>query len=179
MKNTILQYLKTAHKTGEHTLTSGRKSNFYVDVKSLMFNAKFIDLLGHAMCSAISFKWADTIVAVGGMEMGSIPISTAVVIKSNKMHEIPYNHFVVRKNPRTHGTGCQIEGIEYIRNKSVIIVDDVLTSGMSILKTASILEQNGVECKGAIVVVDRQERIYTFPFPVINLFTRNDIITND
>lgn len=149
-------------------------SDFYIDVKTLMFDADFINLIGRQMCKILDKKWGTLCSAVGGMELGSVPLSTAVAIKSNG----DYNHFVVRKNIRGHGTKSQIEGLKYIENKNVVIIDDVLATGGSILKTATILEEHNVNCVGALLVVDRQEPYCcnSFPFPVVCLYTKRDIL---
>jgi len=175
MRKTLLEYLVKAHKVGDFTLTSGIKSDFYIDVKSLMFNARFIALLGQAMFRYIDSEWHGA--AVGGMELGSVPISTAIAIKSTNYLVDPVHHFVVRKVPKGHGMGAQIEGFEYIKDKPVVIVDDVLTTGGSIIKTADVLTQNGISVVGAVVVVDRMDMRQPIPFPVHALFTKKDILS--
>ena len=180
MNNTLLEYLITAYKVGDFTLTSGKQSDFYIDVKSLMYDARFLSCVSTKMLDIITSKWRDECVAIGGMELGSVPLSTGVSIKSYTCNpHYTYDHFVVRKQAKSHGLGTQIEGYKYIKGQNVVIVDDVLTSGFSILRTNEIIEENNVHCIGAVVVVDRQEidNLKIFPFPVVSLFTKKDIIT--
>ena len=173
MHKTLLTYLKSAYKTGDFELTSGKRSDFYIDVKTLMFNSKFITCAGMYMFNQIYKRWGNSCVAVGGMELGSVPLSTATSIKSNGM----YDHYVVRKGTKAHGMKTQIEGLTYIEGKNVVIVDDVFTTGGSLALTASMLRDHNVNCLGAFFVMDRQEVSHsTFPFPIYSLFTKRDLI---
>ncbi len=167
--------LKNTVQKGKFKLTSGRESDFYINVKSLMFEAKLINVLGHIMFSTINKKWGNKIDAVGGMELGSVPLSTAISYRSytysvNKS----VDHFVVRKTERKHGTGNLIEGSFF--NKNVVIVDDVLTSGSSICKAYNELDKY-CNILGAIVVVDRQEvDLSTLPLEVLSLYKKEELL---
>lgn len=178
MRTSLLNYLVLAHKIGDFTLTSGAKSDFYIDVKSLMFNAKALELLGVNIFKCINSRWSDTALAIGGMELGSVPLSAATVLRSCRVLDTPYSHFVVRKKAKGHGTNAAIEGIAELRKaNTVILVDDVLTTGGSLIKTANTLAENGIHVTGGVVVVDRQESIKEkLPFDVYALFTKKDII---
>lgn len=171
MRKALLETLKGAVKTGSFTLTSGLTSDFYIDVKSLLFNASFLAMLSYELTNEVYRLYGNSICAVGGMEMGSIPLSTAIVIESTR-HEIPYNHFVIRKTQREHGTKSNIEGFENInKGRPVLLVDDVLTTGGSLVKCQKILAERGIVVEGAIVIVDREEAP-TLPFVINSLFTK-------
>lgn len=159
-------------KFGDFTLTSGKKSDFYVDVKALMFDPRTLALLGEELYIKIEQIYGN-IDCVGGMELGSIPLSSAIAIYSYARGGMvnPWPHFVVRKRPRDHGTLSQIEGV---CSGDIVIVDDVLTTGGSIIKTKSILEDAGHTVIGAIVVVDREEAI-KIDIPVASLFTKSGL----
>lgn len=165
-------YVKECCGHGNFKLTSGRVSDFYVNVKSLMFTPHSLALLGEKLFTTMTKEFG-VVDCIGGMEMGSIPLTSAMSIYSYAMGrkgvEVP--HFVVRKEPRTHGTGSQIEGKCF---GDIVLVDDVLTTGGSLIKTANVLQQHGWEVKGAIVVVDREES-QDMPFPVISLFTKTQL----
>lgn len=173
----IKKQIKPYCKVGDFTLTSGKKSDFYIDLKSLMMQGEFLGLVAEALArtSLRNFKQADNdvVLYVGGMELGSVPLTTAMCTHTKYL-----NQFIIRKNKRIHGTNSQIEGSEAIKEQQVVLVDDVLTTGGSIKKMCDALEGHA-EVLGTIVVVDRQESdlaiMQNLP-PVISLFTKEDLI---
>lgn len=176
-KKKLLGKLKTVYLPGIFTLTSGRQSDFYINAKKLMFEAEALTLMGYVLHRIIKDKWGYAPDAVGGIELGSVPLSSAIALRSQKVDEKPYNHFVIRKNIRTHGTGVNIEGIDNVALKSVVIVDDVLSTGGSLLKAYDMLVSAGATVLGAVVIVDRQEKdLQVLPFPVYAAFTKKQIM---
>lgn len=171
------EQIKAYCKTGDFVLTSGRKSDFYVDLKSLMMQGSFLgDIAGLlTRTMQINFKEInnDPVIYVGGMELGSVPLTTAVCTYTRYM-----NQFIIRKGKRKHGTGSQIEGGEAIKGKQIVLIDDVLTTGGSIEKMCKALEGHA-DILGTIVVVDRQEADEEFMSqlpPVFSLFKKEDLI---
>ena len=100
------QYVKECCGHGSFKLTSGRRSSFYVNVKSLMFNPHSLTLLGEELFMEID-RLFGVVDCVGGMEMGSIPLTSSIAVYSYARGTLchPLPHFVVRKKPREHGTG--------------------------------------------------------------------------
>jgi orotate phosphoribosyltransferase len=143
----LKQYLKEcgAFKTGEFTLTSGKKSNFYVDIKQASTNPKILSEIAREMKSLIKDEKR-----IAGMELGAVPLAVAVSLESG----IPY--VIIRKTERTHGTGKLIEG-SMIAGERFILVEDVTTSGSSLVKAAEIIRQAKGVVDRALVVVDREE----------------------
>lgn len=168
--NQLEFYVNQCCKFGNFELTSGGTSDFYIDIKSLLFQAEPLTLIGRCMLSAISRAYGD-IDCIGGLELGSVPLSSAISITS-VTHSVtgdPVHHFAIRKTPRTHGTKSQIEGV---CEGKVILVDDVLTTGGSLVKARDALFREGMTILGAAVVVDREEAI-ELDFPVISLFKKS------
>lgn len=133
-----------AVKFGEFTLTSGATSNYYVDVKSAMTDPETLRAIGEEM-GALAKNYD----AVAGMELGAVPIATAVSLAAN----IPL--LMVRKGERAHGTGKRIEG-PLTEGMRVFVVEDVTTSGGSTVEAIKVLREAGATVTDASVVVDRE-----------------------
>lgn len=137
-----------AFKTGEFTLTSGKKSSFYVDIKQASTNPEVLKEI--AACMAQKLEGEDKI---AGMELGAVPLAVALSL------EVGLPYLIIRKKERKHGTGKLIEG-PLESGDSILLVEDVTTTGSSLLKAAEIIKQEGGEVTRALVVVDREEGAY-------------------
>jgi orotate phosphoribosyltransferase len=136
---------------GDFTLTSGKKATFYIDLRELSLDHRVSPLIGDVMLELINeFEPID---AVGGLTMGADPIATAImhrgVLTGRRL-----DSFVVRKEPKDHGRGRQIEGPD-LRGKRVVVVEDTSTTGGSPLAAARAVEAAGGEVVAVCVVVDR------------------------
>lgn len=150
--------LELAHKEGavlfgDFTLSSGRKSDHYWDGKKVTLHPTGAYLVGKAIFDLIRDLNID---AIGGLEMGAIPVATAVALVSAQEGK-PIPAFIVRKNPKEHGTRVQIEGFVPPHGSRVVIVDDVITSGESILKATKAVERRRCQVVRIITLVDRHE----------------------
>ncbi len=137
-------------------LASGAKSNFYFNCKPTTLNAEGMFLIGHLIYNLIKKEksWKE-IKAVGGLTLGADPIATAIAYTSHLKGE-PLEAFIVRKEPKKHGTMSWIEGSVTKGNK-VIIVEDVITTGGSTLKAIKRAGASGLKALGVIALIDRQE----------------------
>ena len=112
------------------------------------------------------------------MTLGADPISLAVGMTSAS-EEKPLQAFTVRKEPKGHGKGKQIEG-NFTEGDTIVIVDDVITTGGSTLKAADVLEASGAKIAFALVLVDREEggreAIEARGIPVVSLFSRSTLL---
>lgn len=144
-------------RTGEpFTLASGQTSTFYFNTKPTMLDPEGASLIAHLMLDALEDTKADFI---GGLEMGAVPIASFVAPASFARGQ-PLRAFIVRKNPKDHGTQSLIEGLmkeESLSGKKVIIVEDVTTTGGSAVKAAEIVQAEGAEVVQVFTIVDRQE----------------------
>jgi orotate phosphoribosyltransferase len=136
---------------GDFTLTSGKKASFYIDLRELSLDHRVAPLIGEVMLGLLDeFGPVD---AVGGLTMGADPIATAIlhrgVLAGKKL-----DAFVVRKEPKDHGRGRQIEGPD-LTGKRVVVVEDTSTTGGSPLTAARAVEKAGAEVVAVCVVVDR------------------------
>ena len=140
----------------EMKLASGRTSNFYFNMKPAMLHPEGAHLIGSLILDAIAGEAAGLI---GGLEMGAVPIATAVATVSHQ-RGTPIGAFFVRKQAKEHGTQSLIEGLpkgETLAGRRVVIVEDVTTTGGSALKAAVAIKAAGGIIVMVVTVVDRQE----------------------
>ncbi len=177
--------LEKSVRTGNFTLASGKQSDLYIDCRVTAldpFGANLIgDLAWHAVRSKIHSSHLK-IDAIGGMTLGADPISLAIGMTSARLHPAEaLQVFTVRKEPKGHGAGRQIEGNFHAGN-TVIVVDDVITTGGSTLKAIDVIEREGGKVAFALVLVDREEggcqAIEARGVHVISLFTRSTLLTD-
>jgi orotate phosphoribosyltransferase len=141
---------------GEITLASGRKSNFYFNLKPTMLDAEGASLLAELTLDAFANEKIDY---VGGLEMGAVPIAGAIA-QLSFMRGAPIQAFFVRKKPKEHGAKLTVEGLakgESLQGKRVVIVEDVTTTGGSALKAADVVRDAGGAIAFVFTMVDREE----------------------
>jgi orotate phosphoribosyltransferase len=163
----------------EFTLASGRKSNFYFDARKTTLSARgqnLIGQIGHA------FIWNTVGIApgVGGLEVGSIPIATAIAQHSNFGGGL-MDAFYVRKAAKAHGTGKIVEGVDHIpKGSKLIVVEDVTTTGGSALKAVKAVREAGYVCEAVFTLVDREEggreNIEAEGCTLYSFFDRSDLL---
>ena len=132
---------------GDFTLSSGKKSDYYINMKKAITEPKILSTISKLIYNEIK---DDNIDKVAGPALGAVPIATAVSLES----ELPL--LMIRKEKKGYGTSKLIEG-ELNQGDNVIVVEDVSTTGGSLLKAIKAIENNGGNVTRAFVVVDRQE----------------------
>ena len=138
------------------TLASGRTSDFYCNLKPTMMDPEGAFLIGSLLSDALASVNAD---AIGGLELGAVPLATVVAAISHAKGR-PLPAFFVRKQAKDHGTQSLVEGLkrgETLRGRRVIIVDDVMTTGGSSMKAVAAVQADGATVVHVIAVVDREE----------------------
>jgi orotate phosphoribosyltransferase len=145
-----------SYEEREVTLASGRKSNFYFDGKQTALHARGGLLVGKAFWEIVK-TFAGPVHGVGGLTMGADPIATATSIAAN-LDGQAVHAFIIRKEPKGHGTGQWLEGRKNLPPGSrVVIVEDVTTTGGSSMKAVERARQEGLEVLGIVTLVDREE----------------------
>ncbi|MGJ8671343.1 orotate phosphoribosyltransferase [Rubritalea sp.] len=175
--------LEKSVRTGEFTLASGAKSDLYIDCRVTALDPVGAQLIGKlgwkAVRERIQAEGLD-IDAIGGMTMGADPISLAVGMTSametpDEMIQV----FNIRKEPKGHGRGKQIEG-NFKEGDQVVVVDDVITTGGSTIQAIEAIERAGGTVKFALVLVDREEggraAIEARGIPVVSLYSRSTLL---
>jgi orotate phosphoribosyltransferase len=175
--------LEKSVRTGHFTLASGQASDLYIDCRVTAldpFGANLIGDLGwHAVRSKIHSEHLK-IDGIGGMTLGADPISLAVGMTSATKHPAEaLQVFTVRKEPKSHGAGQQIEG-NFKAGDNVIVVDDVITTGGSTLRAMDVIERAGGKIAFCLVLVDREEggrqAIEARGIHVLPIFTRSTLL---
>ena len=140
---------------GEFTLASGKKSNYYLDCRLTTLDPEGARLTGYCVLELLDEMGINPD-AIGGLSMGADPLVTATGVVS-AIEKRPLPGFLVRKKAKEHGRQKQIEGMENLRGKKVVIVDDVCTTGGSTQEAIDAAEREGCEVIGVISLVDREE----------------------
>lgn len=158
-------------------LASGRESDFYVDCKKTVLLAEGHWLVGRLLFAAIRAR-APLAVGVGGLTLGADPLASAVSLVSH-LAQAPLAAFLVRKEPKGHGTGQWVEGLTaFAAGAKVAIVEDVVTTGGSALKAIERAKAEGLDPVGVFALVDREEggkeALEATGLPVHALFRRRD-----
>ena len=144
---------KEALKKGKFVLSSGKTSNYYLDGRLITLTPEGAYLVASIILELVKDQG---IAAIGGPTLGADPIVGAIAVLSH-LQKIPLKTFIVRKASKEHGTQRQVEGPALKEGEQVILVDDVATTGKSLLEAKQALEQMGVIVDLALVIVDRCE----------------------
>ena len=136
---------------GDFTLTSGKRASYYIDLRKLSLDHRAAPLMGDVLLDLIADL--PDVAAVGGLTMGADPLANAVLHRG-LARGLEVDAFVVRKEPKDHGRGRQIEGPE-LAGKRVVVLEDTSTTGGSPLKAIEALRKVGAEVVAVAVIVDR------------------------
>lgn len=152
-KQRLLQIIKEKSLLrGRFKLASGSTSDYYLDMKPTTFDPEGANLIADILYDLVS-KEPD-VDAVGGLEVGSVPIVIAICMRSWGDRSIP--GFVVRKEKKGHGTDKPIDG-NFQPNSAVILFEDVTTKAGSVLKAIQAVREQGGKVRKVITIVDRLE----------------------
>jgi orotate phosphoribosyltransferase len=174
----LLELLRTlSFQEREVVLSSGRTSNFYIDCKQVSLDAEGALLIGELFHAVIN-EVAPQAVAVGGLTLGADPLATATSIVSFQRGR-PRAAFLVRKEPKGHGTNQWLESTKLAAGATVVVLEDVVTTGAATLKAIERARLAGLQVAHAIGLVDRLEggrEAVTKEVPLTTLFTRHDFL---
>ncbi len=139
---------------GEFTLSSGKKSDYYFDSKKLTLDPAGARFVARQLVEQLD---TENIRYVGGVAYGAIPIVSHIVMLTGLREDKPIRAFYHRKDSKEHGTGAAAEGQFPPQGEPVAIVEDVVTTGGSLLQSISHAEESGYNVTHAITLVDRDE----------------------
>jgi orotate phosphoribosyltransferase len=179
-RDQLLKLLVTnSFRLGEFTLSSGAKSEHYIDCRTTTLHAHGAELTGRVFLDLIQqHGWKPQ--AVGGLTMGADPIVVATSVISSQAGA-PIHGFLVRKAEKAHGMGRRVEGFQE-KGARVVIVDDVCTTGGSTIQAIEAAREFGFNIDGVACLVERLEaggrpavEKAAAPAPFISVFTSNDV----
>jgi orotate phosphoribosyltransferase len=152
-RNALIALIREkALKLGKFTLASGKEASYYLDCRQVTLHPRGANLIGQGILDLLGDDLPD---AVGGMAIGADPITAAIITLAGQRH-LDLLGFIVRKEAKAHGRGRDVEGpVE--PGQSVVIVEDVVTTGGSSLKAIERVEAFGLKVRGVIAIVDRLE----------------------
>lgn len=159
-----------------YKLASGKMSNFYFDLRLTTLSPEGQHLIGNLLYEKIK-ELGLRPKGAGGLTMGADPVATALAYCSHLKGD-PIEAFVIRKEPKAHGRGLQVEG-NVKDGDDVVILDDVLTTGGSVIKAINIAKEAGFNILAVIVVLDRceqngRENVEKLGYPLHSLLSIKD-----
>ncbi len=159
-----------AIKYGEFTLTSGKKSSYYVDIKLASTEPKILRKVASEMAPLVEGE------KIAGMELGAVPLASALSL------EIDLPFLMVRKKSKGHGTEGRIEG-KLKEGETVTVVEDVTTTGGSAVETVEVLRECGAKVNKVLVVVDRkegaEEKLNELDVELVPLITADELVDKE
>jgi orotate phosphoribosyltransferase len=144
-----------SYREGDFTLVSGQKSSYYIDLKTTSLHPDGAHWIGELAVSLFRKEGLE-VDAVGGMTLGADPLATAISMKARE-ENLFWPAFIVRKEPKSHGTSRYIEGTENLPSGAgVLVVEDVVSTGGSSLRAIERIREGGFEPVALLTIVDRE-----------------------
>ncbi len=177
-KKRLLEILRTdAFFKEKIVLSSGKESDYYIDARRVTLSAE-----GAYLCAKIILEMVkdDEIDAIGGPTLGADPLVGAIASQSFQNGK-PTKTFIIRKAPKAHGKQQQIEGPLILKGKSVVLVDDVATTGKAFVQSLEVMKKAEIPVAKAICIVDRGEggsqAIAPYGCKLVSIFTISDFLS--
>jgi len=153
LKQELLGLLKSyAYKKGDYTLSSGRKSEHYVNCKPVTLSSRGLTLSSVMLLEAVEKES----VAVAGLTLGADPLVSGVAVVCG-LDNIKVDGLIVRKEAKGHGTQAYIEGPLPEKGATITVLEDVITTGGSAIQAVKRLRDAGYTVNRVAAIVDRQE----------------------
>jgi len=148
---------KYAFKRGKFILSSGKESSYYIDARAVTLTSEGAYLCAEIILDLIkpcTFEEASS--CIGGPSLGADPILGAIAALAY-LKGLNLKTFIIRKEEKSYGRRREVEGPDLVKGESAILIDDVVTTGESLLRAAKILKKMNINVKKVISIVDRQE----------------------
>ena len=155
-RDRLLKDIQTdAYRKGDYTLSSGRKTDHYVNCKPVTLSGEGSILIGTLLLDLVE----DETLAVAGLTLGADPLVTSVAMTSwlDNTKRTKLDALIIRKEAKDHGTTSQIEGMLPVQGCKICVLEDVVTTGESAMKAVRVLREAGYKVEQVLSIVDRQE----------------------
>ena len=155
-RDRLLKDLQTdAYRKGDYTLSSGKKTNHYVNCKPVSLSGEGSILIGTLLLDLVE----DETLAIAGLTLGADPLVTSVAMTSwlDNQRRTKLDALIIRKEAKDHGTTSQIEGMLPVQGCKICVLEDVVTTGESAMKAVRVLREAGYKVEQVLSIVDRQE----------------------
>ncbi len=177
MKQKLLALLKKeAFIRQKIVLSSGKIGHYYIDVRKVSLSPQGIYLISRLVFDRVR---DESVSAVGGPTLGADPIVSGICLLAHR-HKVKLKGFLIRKAPKKHGRQKLIEGPFLSARDKAVVIDDVATSGSSLIKAIEVLKAEKVKVVKAICVVDREEgakqNLSRLGVPLVSLFRKSDFL---
>ena len=176
-KEELLELLKKdAYKKGDYTLSSGRKSEHYVNCKPVTLSSRGLTLSSIMLLEAVE----EDAVAVAGLTLGADPLVSGVAVVCG-LDKIKVDALIVRKEAKGHGTQAYIEGKLPEKGAKITVLEDVITTGGSAIQAVKRLRDAGYTVNRIAAIVDRQvdgeadAAMKEADLELVSIFTLGDI----
>lgn len=171
--------LAKSYLEGDFTLTSGQKSDYYFDCKHTALHPEGAWLLGKIFLDMILAQGG--IQGVGGMTLGADPLVSAVTVVSY-VQQNPLPGFIIRKQPKGHGTNQYLEGLNnFTPGQHVCLLEDVITTGGTLIQAIERVQAQKLNIVAIMGVLDREqggrENLAQAGFTLQSIFTRQELVT--
>ncbi len=167
---------RDAFFTGKFILSSGKESSYYLDARLVSLSAAGAYYTGRIM---LAMAQQDAVAAIGGPTLGADPMVGAIASLSFQDGK-PINTFIIRKQPKAHGKQQQLEGPALKEGDSVVIIDDVATTGKAFVESIEVLQKMNIKVKKAICIIDRnegaREALAKYNVPLESIFTISEFL---
>jgi len=179
MKKRLARLLiEKSYLEGDFTLTSGQKSDYYFDCKHTALHPEGSWLIGRFFLDMIRAR--GDVQGVGGMTLGADPLISAVTVVSH-IEGYPLPGFIIRKQPKGHGTNQYLEGLNNFEpGMNVCLLEDVITTGGTLLKAVDRVREQSLNIVAIMGVLDREqggrENIAKAGFELETIFTRKELV---
>jgi len=152
-RDELLKILKkNAYEEGEFTLSSGKKTNYYVNCKIVTLDGRGLAIVSAMLAECVE----EDAVSVAGLTLGADPLVSGVAMVS-ALNKGKLNGLIIRKESKGHGTNEYIEGPLPEKGSKVTVLEDVVTTGASSIKAVKRLRDAGYKVKRVVSIIDRQE----------------------
>ena len=176
-KQELFRLLKEkAFSRGKFILSSGKESSYYLDARLVTLSAAGAYFGARLLLDAIKEDRPD---AIGGPTLGADPLVGAIASLSHQQG-MPINTFIIRKTPKAHGKQQQVEGPVFKEGQSVVIIDDVATTGMAFVESIEVLQKLNIRIQAAICLIDRgegaREALTKYNVPLKSIFSIREFL---